>query len=212
MNNLAFSSCAVDIGSPKLGNIGWAINFAQDDSLLHGNCLDDLAVCINSCIKTKPLLLTLDAPLFVPLRSDIKLATKGRNGEGRSPWSAGAGAQVLSMNIPIMTYIFRKIISLNSDVSFIWSRDDFKDEPNLIYVAEALISGKVKGETHEEDAIIMANYCYNYTKLGMFPENILLPEEGVEYINLVAVSLLTLGHIEDLSSLRSELAIYRPQE
>lgn len=209
--NFPFSCCAIDIGSPKLDNIGWAINSVYNQDIVTGNCIDTFAIEVNKCMKLGPLLMTIDAPLFVPLRSDIKLATKGRSGEGRSPWSAGAGAQVLAMNIPIMTYLFRKMLSLNSEIKFTWSEYKFSNTANLVFISEALIAGKVKGSSHIEDAKIMSNYCYKSTSNGFFPKNILLAEENVEYINLVAMSLLALGAIQDIRSLNSELSIYRPE-
>ena len=207
---MGFSSCAIDIGSPKLGNIGWALNSVHTNKSLTGKCLDSLAEQICLDIEQGAILLALDAPLFVPLREDIKLATKGRNGEGRSPWSAGAGAQVLAMNIPIMTYLFQKIFIIKPHAKFVWEKECFVNKPNTIFIAEALISGSVKGETHIDDAIIMANYCSNFTDYGKMPSSILLPEKNVKYLNLVAMSLLAIGAIEDHTLLRSELQIFKP--
>ena len=37
------------------------------------------------------------------------LATKGRKGEGNRPRTGGAGAQVLTLKLPIMIYLFNAI-------------------------------------------------------------------------------------------------------
>ena len=72
--------------------------------------------------KNNCLILGLEAPLFVPVRKDEMHLTSARKGDGTRPWSAGAGAQVLAINLPIMVYIFNGIIEKNSEYNFFLER------------------------------------------------------------------------------------------
>ena len=109
-----YSICVIDIGSPRLGNLGWFLYDAVSDCTHSGQHLDDLVEPFLQTVDRSAVLLGLEAPLFVPIRADIMLATKARAGESPRPWSAGAGAQVLAMNLPIMTYFLQKLSAQQS--------------------------------------------------------------------------------------------------
>ncbi|MEE3003179.1 MAG: hypothetical protein VX335_02395 [Pseudomonadota bacterium] len=207
----SFNTCVIDVGSPKLGNIGWCLKYAADREEQSGDCLNSLVDLIVDIAEDGPIILGLDAPLSVPIRDELILATKGRSGEGRRPWSAGAGAQVLAMNLPIMTYIFKRINSRNPTIKYFWHEQDFSQSPGSIFLFEALISGKDKGDSHIADAKIMADYCHEFSKRGCFPSSILEADpKTAYYLNLVAASLLSLGIIDDVNLIRSSVPIYKP--
>ena len=112
-----YSICVIDIGSPKLGNLGWCLIDCQTGEEHSGFNLDELFPHVVKATKNNGLILGLEAPLFVPLRKDLILATRARKGEGKRPWSAGAGAQVLVINLTIMLYLFKGIQSCSPNVS-----------------------------------------------------------------------------------------------
>ena len=205
-----YSICAIDIGSPKLGNIGWCLIDVHCNSKKTGTSLDELIPHISKTIRKSGLLLGLEAPLFVPMRNDLMLATKGRNGEGRRPWSAGAGAQVLAMNIPIMTYLFRKIKFYDPDVDILIDPKRFAPKERQVLLFEALVSGIDKGNSHVDDAQIMTNYCLKYSKKSQLPPSILKHEEDTSYFNLAAASLLRCGLTKDVSLMEKTSPIYKP--
>ena len=91
--NRQYNVCVIDIGSPKLGNIGWCIINTETRIEANGSNLDELFTHIKKNTRCHGLILGLEAPLFVPIRRDLILALKARTGEGKRPWSAGAGAQ-----------------------------------------------------------------------------------------------------------------------
>ena len=205
-----YSVCVVDIGSPKLGNIGWCVIDANTGEAQRGADLDALFPILATQLETRGLVLGLEAPLFVPLREDLMKATKARSGEGRRPWSAGAGAQVLAMNLPIMIYIFNHIARLMPAVQFVVQGEDFDARPGQVLVFEALVSGADKGLSHMEDAHIMAEYCASFAQRCVLPPTILEAEEGAEYFNLTAAALMHCGLVEDLEALQSASPIYKP--
>jgi len=83
--------CVVDIGSPRLGNLGWTI-LQPDGSAIAGDDFDNFIKKVADILRDAPVVMGLEAPLFVPLRDDILLATKARGGEARRPLVGGCGS------------------------------------------------------------------------------------------------------------------------
>lgn len=207
-----YSVAVVDIGSPKLGNIGWSLTDAISDDEWSGQELDDLFPMMTFQLKKGGVLLGLEAPLFIPIREDLYLATKARLGEARRPWSAGAGAQVLAMNLPIMIYIFKKILDLSLNAEFLIDADSFKGNAGQILLFEAFVSGSDKGDSHVEDAQIMSRYCRKYSIKKNLPDTIMGKEPGVSYFNLAAAALLQCGGSKNMNNLHIPSPIYRPSD
>lgn len=199
--------CVIDIGSPKLG---WCMIDIKNNQELTGDNLDDLFPHFIEYSNTSGIILGLEAPLFVPLRSNLMEVTKARKGEGRRPWSAGAGAQVLTMNLPIMTYIFKHLCIINPDISYFLNDHGFSAQAGQVMIFEALVSGVDKGVSHINDAQIMASSCMSFSKSKKLPHSILEQENQTEYLNLSAMALLRCGIWSDPSSLRLASPIYKP--
>jgi hypothetical protein len=202
--------CVIDIGSPKLGNLGWCIIDIKNNQELTGDNLDDLFPNLIEASNSSGIILGLEAPLFVPLRSNLMEATKARKGEGRRPWSAGAGAQVLTMNLPIMTYIFKHLYALKPDISYFLNDHGFSAQAGQVMIFEALVSGVDKGVSHVNDAQIMASSCMFFSKSKKLPHSILEQENQTEYLNLSAVALLRCGIWRDPATLCLASPIYKP--
>tara|TARA_B100001094_G_C18184624_1_gene802975 strand:- start:2151 stop:2828 length:678 start_codon:yes stop_codon:yes gene_type:complete len=204
--------CTIDIGSPKLGNLGWCLYDSLSEKEFTGQDIDQLFPYIKDVSQTGGLILGLEAPLFVPIRENLMLATKGRKGEGKRPWSAGAGAQVLAMNLPIMIYILKGIQSACPYITFHINEVEFTAEPQHIMLFEALVSGADKGASHVHDAQIMVENCIKYAKKNELPESILENESNTEYFNLIAAALLRLNiDVEqNIKALSQHSPIYKP--
>ena len=202
--------CVIDIGSPKLGNLGWCLFDIKKNQELTGDNLNNLFPHLIEASKSSGIILGLEAPLFVPLRSNLMDATKARKGEGRRPWSAGAGAQVLTMNLPIMTYIFKHLYALKPDISYFLNDNSFSAQPEQVMIFEALVSGIDKGESHINDAQIMVSSCLPFSHLNRLPPSILEEENQTEYFNLSAAALLRCGIWNDPASLCLASPIYKP--
>ena len=206
-----YNVCVIDIGSPKLGNIGWCIINTETRIEANGSNLDELFTHIKKNTRCHGLILGLEAPLFVPIRRDLILALKARTGEGKRPWSAGAGAQVLAMNLPIMIYIFNGIKSTGAKITYSVNEETFRSQPNEIMLFEALVSGEDKGNSHIDDAKIMARSCSHFAKNSVLPPSILEHEEGTEYFNIAAAALIRCGLEKDPSALSLHTPIYKPR-
>lgn len=205
-----YDICVIDIGSPKLGNLGWCYLNMERQKELTGFHLDELFPHMQTGLRNRGLILGLEAPLFVPLRSDLLLATKARKGEGRRPWSAGAGAQVLAMNLPIMVYIFQGLLQHCPLISWYLNKENFTGKAGEIMIFEALVSGDDKGTSHINDAQIMAHYCQKFSQDMHLPPSILEPEEGTEFFNLAGAALLRSGARVNPNALNTHTPIYKP--
>lgn len=205
-----YDICVIDIGSPKLGNLGWCYLEAAAQQEHTGFHLDDLFPHIHNGVSTHGLILGLEAPLFVPIRPDLMLATKARKGEARRPWSAGAGAQVLALNLPIMVYLFQGIQALFPDISWHLNETSFSAKANEIMIFEALVSGSDKGTSHINDAQIMAQYCQGFSENKILPLSILEHEERTEFFNLAAAALLRSSANLSSDALHAQTPIYKP--
>ena len=170
-----YGTITVDIGSPKLGNLGWHVYEPEDESYHEytGKKLDDLIDLISIKSKNHGFILGLEAPLFIPVRKNLYHATKARFGESPRPWSAGAGAQVLAINLPIMTYLFDNLYQKKPTLQFCITPEHFQSKPQQILIFEALVSGKDKGVSHIDDAKIMNNYCKTFSQSNQLPPTIL---------------------------------------
>lgn len=205
----SYSICVIDIGSPRLGNIGWCLMDAHQQKT-RGTELDELIPLLALESKHSGLILGLEAPLFVPVREDLLLATKARAGEGRRPWSAGAGAQVLAMNLPIMIYLFKRLKLATENLEVLVEEEKFTASPTQILVFEALVSGADKGQTHVEDAEILVDYCKKFSQKMQLPPSILQAEPDTTYFNLTAAALLQCGLSDNLATLQAASPIYKP--
>lgn len=205
-----YDVCVIDIGSPKLGNLGWCLKETISGREHTGFHLDTLFPHIKTSLENRALLLGLEAPIFVPLRGDLMLATKARKGEGRRPWSAGAGAQVLAMNMPIMAYLFAGIYKDTPKAVWHLNEEKFAGEKGHIMVFEALVSGADKGQSHINDAEIMARYCSTHARQKKLPPTILEHEEETAYFNLAAAAMLRCGIQDAPACLAAHSPIYKP--
>jgi hypothetical protein len=207
-----YNVCVLDVGSPRLGNLGWCFIDVKTSREYVGDDLESLIELLSKQVKERGVILGLEAPLFVPVRQDVQLATKGRKGEGNRPWSGTAGAQVLAINLPIMGYLFQHIYKNTPTVSFFMNEDQFEGEKLQIMLFEALVSGSDKGSSHIHDAQIMAQECAQYAKMLALPPSILEYEEGVKFFNIAGSALLYCGITEDIRVSRMACPIFKPKK
>ncbi|MDA8773709.1 hypothetical protein N9N03_01095 [Chlamydiia bacterium] len=200
----------VDVGSPKLGNIGWCVFDILNGCKYKGDNLEDLIGKLSGLLATAGVLFGLEAPLCVPIRENIMDATRARKGEGRRPWSAGAGAQVLTMNLPIMVFLLKKLKVIKNTLSLFYNEDGFVGSPGELMFFEALVSGVDKGKTHIDDAEIMVDTCIQSSLQKQLPQSILEMENTTEYFNLVVAAAMRAGFENNQRMLWQYTPIYKP--
>lgn len=99
--------------------------------------------------------LGFECPLFVPLREDPLLLTRGRDGDGNRPWSAGAGCGSLATGLVETAWSLdriRKGLSEEPRVFLDWA--EFSAHPGSLFLWEAFVTRAAKSETHHGDAAL----------------------------------------------------------
>ncbi len=146
--------CA-DIGSVEKGRFGW-FGTSSNGRPLQGSSIEELvnAVSVKISAGTK-VALGFECPLFVPLRDEPMLLTKGRSGEGNRSWSAGAGCGALCTGLVEVTWILERIrANTPKDAAAFLDWKAFEKADSGLFLWEAFVSGKAKGSGHMHDAEI----------------------------------------------------------
>ena len=144
---------AIDVGKPA--NVGWAILVGDD--VEHGTDLDEFIVRFADTSEGRPSALGFEAPLFLPCRDNWLDMTKQRDGDNGKPWSAGAGANVTTVGIVLMTYTLRKLKPLMEGRPATLDWNNWPDGDSLL-VYEAFVSGDNHAgkNEHWKDALTAA--------------------------------------------------------
>ena len=146
--------CVIDIGKPGK-NLGWAIS---GPSPLDGTDLDACIAAVAEALRSGPVALGFEAPMFTPIRDDAMTLTKARQGEvtgGISrPFSASAGATVLVTALVIVPYVLNRLRALapTAKATLNW-RTPMKGRADLL-LFEAFVTNQQKttDTRHVEDA------------------------------------------------------------
>ena len=178
--------CA-DVGAVAQGNFGW-----WSSSGSSGDRPSSLASHVAESINSGfPVALGFECPLFVPLRADELLLTKSRPGEGSRPWSAGAGCGSLTTGLVQVAWVLQEIRNLvgNEPKAYL-SWQNFRAAGSGLFLWEAFVTGKAKGDSHTTDAMLGATAFVNSLPS---PEaaNAVICESGV--YSLVGAALLRAG-------------------
>lgn len=168
----------VDVGSPANDKLGWASSHGEK-----GGDLDECIALINKALKIGPVALGFEAPLYIPVRNELKKLSSRREFEGNRPWSAYAGPSSAMIGLAIMVYVFNRLVDGTSP-TFATPKKRLD-----LQIFEAMVTGKQKTENDAEDAMLAVN---QYSKGKLYDEG-----EGV--LNLAAAALLRAGYEVDIS-------------
>ena len=149
--------CA-DVGAVAKGNFGWWASSGASGDRPSG-LASHVAELLNSGF---PVALGFECPLFVPLTSDELRLTSARPGEGSRPWSAGAGCGSLATGLVLVAWVLQEIRNLlvkESEAYLSWER--FTAAGSGLFLWEAFVTGKAKGDSHTADARLGATAFIN---------------------------------------------------
>jgi hypothetical protein len=202
------SVCVVDVGSPVQDNLWWAIVSSDDSQApVIGNDLVEGVGRIAGRLIDEPVALGFEAPMYVPIREKTMELLKARKGEGARPWSAGAGAQTLTMGIPIATYMLQKLREKAPGARAFLNWKSFRLESNNLLLFEAFVSGKSKGKDHTDDANLAASKMLEYLLSNQY-ENAIQPDDNIT--NLLGMALLKAGWSTDIKLLDEPCLVVSP--
>lgn len=198
---------AVDIGSVKSGNFAWARLANHNNQINSDTSIENLVKSIIKDIaQEKYICLGIECPLFINLPSNPVLLTSARVGEGSRPWSAGAGCGSLATGLSETLWLFSelKLISSNSIVTTFELDDLIKGSANL-FIWEAFVTSKSKGNTHCEDSIIAVKKFAEKLQTGLVETDVSVENP----FSLVGASLLRSGITSNIDVLKKQCIVVK---
>lgn len=203
MTNKSLHIAVVDIG--KLTNLGWAVE---------GPSVKEFGTDIDRCIETLakakkmgPLALGFEAPMFVPYGRKRCELDNARQGDGDRPFSAAAGAAVLTKGLVIVPYILEGLRSRAEAArpTFDWRRRLSKRD---LLLFEAFVSHMGKSVNHVMCArLAVKQFAKEWGKRASFRSAI----EEPTTMNLLGAMLLRMAWTKDLTMLSEPCLVVRLQ-
>ncbi len=204
-----FLAC-IDVGKPG-SNLGWAA--VEDDLWSDGNDLDACIETVASALQRGPVSLGFESPLFIPLRDDPFMMTKGRNGESgpgmaSRPFSAGAGPTVTVLGTLTTCYVLRRLRELVPDAiaTVDWRLPPVAPGRLLIWEAFVTAQRKTADTRHVEDAhLALQTYLERQGGPVPSPSSVIEPN----CLSLVGAALLRTGWTTDIGVLSEQCLVVR---
>lgn len=194
--------CA-DIGSVAKRNFGWWSSRGVEGNE-PSTLAQHVAAMLNSGLSVA---LGLECPLFVPVVEKEKELTRARPGEGRRPWSAGAGAAVLATGVVQTTWLLKEIRrepTIHVPAFLSWS--SFVASGRGLFLWEAFVTGDAKRKTHRQDARAAAKA---FMQALPDPTRVNQVKSNSGVLSLVGATLLHTGWVTDLDILHEPCLVVK---
>lgn len=205
----------LDIGSPKRGNVGWAI--------LHGNRRTtggDLPLFVRSLaghlVAGRTVAVGFECPLYVPTRVDPLAMTDCRDGEEGLNWCGGPGASVLATGLAQVNWCLARISEQAPGIRGTTRWEDLAGGRAQLYCWEAFITGKTGLEIdlkntggippHQQDALCGALAFRRAVARGVAPKSDL---QDTKAVSLVGLHLLETGLATDVRLLSEPCVVLK---
>ncbi len=199
--------CA-DVGSVARGHFAWAQASARSRKPSTSSNIRHLVEAVAADLRRGlAVALGFECPLFVPLPEDPAKLTSARPGEGSRPWSAAAGAGALAIGLPEVCWVLQELrltIARPARAHLDWQT--FTRSGRGLFLWEAFVTAKAKGQSHRRDAEIGARAFLNC--LPDVPAANAVKSAGQVY-SLVGAALLRTGWTRDLAVLRTPCIVVR---
>lgn len=192
----------IDIGSPKQGNLGWWVTglFIEDG----GTGPEQMITALSEAVRTGPVVLGFEAPMYVPAKRDIKATIQQRPGEAGRPWSVGAGASVTAMALALVPAILDRIAAAVPGAAAWQDWTRLPRSAGEILVFEAFVTTGVS-DGHAEDAKLAA-----YAARSLLGEATVASALGQEpCMSTLGAALLHSGMSHDIGELRRQCLVVK---
>ena len=195
----------IDVGSPKAGKLGWAIR-SRNGEVCQGMNLDRMIEHIAEALREGPVALGLESPLFIPLADEPNEITTARQGEGRYPWSAGAGAAATTTGLGIATYALSSIRQRFGDArpTVDWRQGNWQAGDLLLF--EAFVAGAAKGTSHSDDARLAIEAFLDAWSASSAPDSAL---GSSKVTSLIGTAILRAGWARESTLLETSCLVVR---
>jgi hypothetical protein len=131
----------LDIGSPKKGNVGWAILYSDERATggdLHG-FINELA---GHLAADRTVAVGFECPLYVPMRLDPAAMTDCRVGEQGLNWCGGPGASVLATGLVQVNWCLARLAERDPGIRGTTRWAELSRGSADVYCWEAFITSK----------------------------------------------------------------------
>ena len=200
--------CIIDIGKPGT-NLGWAISGPEPAD---GT---DLEVCIEAvavALRSGPVGLGFEAPMFTPIRDDPMSLTKARHGEATRgisrPFSAGAGATVLVTALVIVPFVLNRLrlLAPTAIATLDWRTPMAGRADLLLFEAFVTNQKKTDGARHVEDAhLAMKEFLRGMAYPSTYESSVVESSS----LNLLGSAMLRTGWSSDAGVIAEECLVVR---
>ncbi len=200
--------CA-DIGSVKRGKFGWACRcIGPDPRESRCNDIQQLVKHVASDLNSgRKVALGFECPLWVPVACDPNRLTSRRCGEGKYPWSAGAGATSLAAGLTETAWILSGVRSKTQHVEAFLDWPRFAATDNGLFLWEAMVTGADHTDSDEGDAA--AAVCAFIKALhDIKAANVVTSPHKIR--SLIGAALLWAGWSDDLKLLKTRCVVISP--
>jgi hypothetical protein len=203
MTNESLHVAVVDIGNLK--NLGWVVEGPAISN--SGTDINQCIEALGSAMKTGPLALGFEAPMFVPYGKEATNLDDARDGDGDRAFSASAGACVLTKALVIVPYILERLRcrAKAARPTFKW-RGQLSDRDLLLF--EAFVTHMGRSVGHVECARLAVKQFLKESGKGDSFESAV--KESCT-MNLLGAILLRMRWTDDLTMLSEPCLVVRHQ-
>lgn len=205
----------IDVGSPKKGNVGWAV--LQADSQLTGCDLSELIDVLGVHMRSElPIAVGFECPLYLPKRDDPLSMTDCRRGETGLNWCGGPGASVLATGLAQVNWVLTKLAAAKHDAAGTTRWSEFSGGRCRLFFWEAFITSRagvsiriesaVGVSHHEEDALCGA---LAFRQVPATNDNFPSDLEDERALSLIGMHLLDTGLSKDFTLLSEPCAVLK---
>lgn len=209
---------ACDVGTTRSGRNGpafaWAKILPQEHPIRVrvSQDIEHLVTDIATEIQEgKSVALGFEAPLFIPIPTNVENLCRGREGEGNRSFAAPAGLAVTTLAVHQAAWILTSLrSSCNRDCVFTtdWNAWKLPFKPQMLFCWEAFVSGNAHSETHVNDAGTAVN-AFLVNERNLDQANLVKAEQP---FSLIGAAALWSGWTDDLAVLRSPALVIKPSE
>jgi hypothetical protein len=201
MTDESLHVAVVDIG--RLTNLGWVVEGPSVNE--SGTDIDLCIEALASAMKTGPLALGFEAPMFVPYGRTRYDLDKARKGDGDRAFSASPGACVLTKGLVIVPYILEGLRCRAQAAKPIFKWRGRLSERDLL-LFEAFVTHVGKSVNHAECArLALKQFPKEWEKRASSKSAI---EEPCT-MNLLGAMLLRMGWTDDPAILSEPCLVVR---
>lgn len=205
----------LDIGSPKKGNVGWAV-LCGSSQRTGRDLWQFIEALVAHLSEKRSVAIGFECPLYVPKRSDVDAMTDCRLGEAGLNWCGGPGASVLATGLAQVNWVATQLVQRVPGVAGTTRWPEFASGLCQMFFWEAFITSLAgvvveidaadDVTPHEQDALCGALAFRNVKVTASdFPSD--LHDEPA--LSLIGLHLVESGLSQDVSLLSERCAVLK---